>query len=835
MCTRLKLVRFWRRILLAFGLLLLLLILVLGVVAFRWYRETPDIHQLETLRLTGSTTIYAADGTPLATLAAVSGSNYTYRTVVKLNQVSPALISAVIFSEDRNFYHDYGINPLGIVRAALHDITHLGHGLQGASTISSQLVKQTLLAKIAETRSFKYKFQSIVLAIELNRLFTKNEILQMYLNVIPWGGNATGIAAAAQAYFNTTPARLNLAQSLYLARLIPAPNYFYYHLREVRADMKILLDKMVQQGWITPSEAQSAWDYPLVPNGWEARYGPQGQLLFAKLVNPNARIIPPLRNIAPRFVFAVEQELLRRFGVARVFGEGGLKVYTTLSLPMQEAAEEAARQAVHEVTPGAQLAIVALDPYTGAVRAMVGALPGTPGQFNRATQAWRSPGSAVKPFVYGTALENGWTEASLVADKPLAIPDPASPGGYYRPHNYTHTFMMRDITIRYAMDNSLNIPAIRTAMKVGLDKIAETFKRADFKVPNPPVPPIAIGAVEVTPMEMAGDYAAFLNGGYRMRPYLIERVTTASGKLLYQAEPHPVRLFSPQVAYQVWSMLQGYVYDLGDHSLAYWAKIPGIIMGAKTGTSPQARDLWFCGITPGLVAVVWTGNDNYTPMRYANGGIPSSSVIPAVIWRQFMERAIVGLQAAPPPVPPGLVPARINLLTGQLSPHGALAYFPVGQVPQAPQQVSGSLKYLPFDLRTGCPATASTPPDAIIWRPAGSLPASCASGSSTSVPLSGSSQSVPTSPPSAPSSPSPAPSAPASPAPKTSSPAPSTSPSTTSGSASPSGSTSPAPASAGSSVPASGSTSPSQLATPPAGSAQPAGSSGSASPSSTAP
>ncbi len=715
-----------------FVALVLLTLAVLGVVALRWLAEMPDISQLENLRLTGSTTLYSQGGTPIATLAAVDSQNNAgiYRTVVGLSGVSPALVSAVVFSEDKSYYQQYGIDPLRILRAALYDVVNLGQNPQGASTISTQVIKNTLLVRLALQRSLKRKLQDAVLAIQLNRLYSKDEILQMYLNIVPWGGNAIGIAAAARAYFGKSPAELNLAEGLYLAKLIPAPNYYYYHLRIIRNQIKYVLSRMVAAGWISQAQSDAAWRYPLIPKGWAVKYDTNGNLLQATLKDSDARIIPNLAvDIAPRFVYAVRNELVRRFGNERVFGQGGLKVYTTLNLGMQSAAEAAARKA--KLPPKAQMALVGLDPQTGAVRAMLGATLGTRGQFNRATQAWRSPGSSIKPFVYGTALENGWTQANTVMDSKLTYPDPTSPGGMYEPHDFTRTFYNRALTIRYAMDQSLNIPAIRTGLAVGLPKIAATLKAADFVVPAHPGPSISIGAVQISPMEMAGSYASFINGGYRVQPYLIQKVEDASGQVIYQATVQKTRLWSPQVTYLIWNMLQGYVYDLGNHSLAGLARIPGRVIGGKTGTSNGARDLWFSGLTPGLSAVIWVGRDDDKPMRYSWGGAPSSSVVNPPIWRDFVEGALRGYSGNLPAVPAGLVQHRINLQTGVPDSKGVEVYFRAKLAPNALAAGStplGVSNLVPFDLDTGCPAGPFTPPNRLTWRSlsAGSnVPASC--------------------------------------------------------------------------------------------------------------
>ncbi|HEU4741078.1 MAG TPA: transglycosylase domain-containing protein, partial [Meiothermus sp.] len=559
-----------------------------GYLFYSWTRDLPTLEAFENLRLTATSTLYARDGTPIATIASVEDGRAVNRTLVRLSDVSPAAISAVVFSEDKRFYEHYGVDPVRLVGALYYIVKG---DLQGGSTITTQVVKQTLLRELANERALERKLKEFPLALELERRYSKQEILEMYLNVVPWGGNAQGIQAAAEAYFGKDPAALTLAEGVYLAQLIPGPNPRYFDLKNSRLRIKRQLEDMVAEGWISQAEADAAWKQPLIPNGWQAKYDGKGNLLSAKLVDPSARVLPELvKNYAPHFVLAVRAELEKRFGKEKLYGEGGLQVYTSLDLKMQEAAERAVSGV--RLPINAQLALAALDPETGQVLAMVGEKPGTGGQFNRATQAWRSPGSAIKPFVYGTALENGWTQATTVPDVAVEFRDPSQPGGVWRPKNFSGRFLNQPVTIRYALDQSLNLPAIRTADAVGVWKIGEKLKTAGFRLAGNANLSNAIGGgAEITPVGLAGAYAAFVNGGYRVEPVLITRVEDASGRVIYEPEDNRTLLFTPQVAYLVWDMLKGYVYDLKDRSLAP-VSIPGRVVGGKTGTTNDATDLW---------------------------------------------------------------------------------------------------------------------------------------------------------------------------------------------------------------------------------------------------
>jgi len=652
--------------------------LALGYLAYAYTRQLPDLAQFERLRLTATSVLYARDGAPIAQIASVEEGRAIHRSLVRLEEVSPAAVAAIVFSEDRRFFQHYGVDFVRLL-GALYAIAR--GDLQGGSTITTQVIKNTLLKELAQARSLERKFKEWALALELERRYTKEEILEMYLNIIPWGGNAVGIKGAAEAYFGKDPAALTLAEGLYLASLIPAPNARYADLPGVRQRMLFLLDQMVAEGWVSPEVAEASWREPLVPKGWQARYDGEGNLLEAKLVDPEARLVRQLDfRMAPYFVLEVRRFLEARFGREKVYGEGGLKVYTTLDPAMQRAAERAAEEA--RLPEGADLAIVGLDPETGEVLAMVGGIRREEDEYNRATRALRNPGSAVKPFVYATAFEEGFTQATLVPDRPLEFPDPSQPQGVWRPKNFSGTFLNREITVRYALDLSLNLPAIYTANAIGVEKVARKLSEAGFAVRYPTLA-IAIGGVSITPVDLAAAYAAFANGGYRVTPLYVLRVEDAKGTVLYQASPERRRLFSPEAAYQGWDLLKGYVYDLGERGLAKGARIPGRVVGGKTGTTNEARDLWFAGVTRGLSAVVWVGRDDNKPLRMG-GREPSSSVVNPPIWRAFVAEALRGRPGGDIPPPSGLVQARVDLVSGKPAPEGVAMWFPEGRVPLPP-------------------------------------------------------------------------------------------------------------------------------------------------------
>lgn len=710
----------------------------LGAAAYLVYgitRNLPSLEAFETLRLTATSTLYDRDGNLMASISSVEDGRSISRSLVRLSDVSPAAAAAIVFSEDKRFFEHYGLDLVRLVGALYYIVQG---DLQGGSTITTQVVKNTLLRELASERALTRKLKEFPLALELERRYSKQEILEMYFNVTFWGGSLTGIRAASQAYFGKDPSALTLAEGAYLATIIPGPNPRFRDLAGTRQRMKRLLDGMVAEGWVSQAEADAAWKTPLVPGGWEAKYDREGNLLESKLVNPEIRNTEDLAySTAPYFVLEVRRFLLRELGREKVFGEGGLRVYTTLDQRMQAAAERATAAA--RLPVNAQMSMVGLDPESGQVLAMIGARAGVQDEYNRATRLQRSPGSSVKPFVYTLAMQElGWNQATTVPDAPVEFPDPSQPGGKWRPKNFSGKFLNRPVSLRYALDHSLNLPAIRTADQVGVSRLGELLRNAGFSINNAPNLSNSIGGgLGISPVDLAAAYSAFVNGGYRVKPVLVTKVEDANGRVLYQADPvvrTRLQLFSPQVAYMGWDMLKGYVYDLGNRaSLARDAAVPGRIVGGKTGTSDYAVDLWFAGASRGLVSAIWIGRDDNKPMRLANGAEPSSSFVNPPIFRAFIEQALRGRPAGDFSRPAGLTEGGIDLLSGERGGQTVVLFpsqvaqnavsaspsTPAAPAPRntaAPQpQPSGTTQTIAIDRSSNCLATDQTPPDRIAW------------------------------------------------------------------------------------------------------------------------
>ncbi|GGK13423.1 penicillin-binding protein 1B [Deinococcus malanensis] len=647
--------------------LLAALVAGLGVAAAyagKWARELPDYRQLDNLTrsLGAETKVYARDNTPLGSLIPKIGEQAISRTLVTLDEISPFMISALISNEDRRFFEHYGLDPYGLLRQFRR--LSQGENVQGGSTLTNQLVKNTLLLEeYNQARTPDRKLKEWMLSVQIERSFTKEEILQNYLNTIYWGDGGPvelyGIYSASQAYFRTTPKALTLAQSAYLTALVPrAGRYFDY--KAVRPIMKILLARMVEDKWITQAQADAAWQEKLQPRGWQVTYDAAGNISSAKLVDPSAKELKAVTSTrAPHFVRQVEQELVRTFGQDVVYGSGGLRVYTTLDPKIQTAVETASREA-SGLPPGATLAATIMDPYTAEVLGMVGQkLNGTqpPDDWNNAAQGQRQIGSTIKPLLYTTALSTGLRQDHREEDRPVSFPCPVGcKDGVYEPQNFEGATTYRNMTIREALDRSLNLVTVRLADRIGLETLFAKIRQLGIPPNDGTGLAAALGAVETTPIKMAAAYAPFVNGGGYRAPRYITRVTNARGAVLYDAanDPlRPVRVWTPQIAYLGLNLIEGVVNDLtpAQGGLATKAKFGDWPVAGKTGTSNGPKDFWFVGTTPLYTGAVWVGKQKGgdMPVNYYSGEVN------APIWRRMMELAHAGRSVTQFTPPPGIV------------------------------------------------------------------------------------------------------------------------------------------------------------------------------------
>jgi len=694
---------------------LLSVVALFGASALKWASELPSLDALDALEFTATSQVFARDGTQIGQLVPVIGEDResTNRILVSLDEISPAALQAIIAYEDAQFFRHFGFNPLSVARAFYEEF--FGDAERGGSTITTQVVKNTVLFDLRSDRSLERKAKELMLAVELERRLTKPEILTHYVNVAFWGGNVYGIRAAAQTYFGKDPSELTLAEGLYLARLIPAPNPRHNDLLATRASMREVLNRMVRQGTISSEAAERAWREPLQPRGWQVSYDGQGNVVSAERTGDAVLVQTSVSSDLSRNVLIeVRNFLLERFGEGVVFGQGGLRIWTTIDVQAQQAANEAARRA--EAPPGAQLAIVGLDPETGGILAMVGERPVAgvpPGEFNRATQARRQPGSSFKPIVYATAMElGGMHQGTVIVDAPATFETRGQPP--YEPRNWDDAFL-GPLTVRENLNQSRNIPAVKALEAASAQAVAERARELGFDVQ--PFFALALGSFEVTPLQHASAFGAFANAGELVEAHLVTRVEDADGNVLYEAKPRRKQVWSPQTAYIMLDALHGNVVDTNPIALSHRVNVPGRWVTGKTGTTNDERDIWFVGATPGLTAVVWIGNDD-------NRSLPSSMVNaaganervtssrqPIYIWNDFVTNALQGRPANSDgfPVPEGIVFHRIDRTTGAISSTGTLSAMPAA-LDVANVGVGRSLMIeLAIDRRTGRRATADTP------------------------------------------------------------------------------------------------------------------------------
>ena len=706
----------------------LLVVLLAGVLsvaslltasALKWAGELPELDQLDALNYTATSQVFSRDGRLIGEIIprAGEGRETTNRIPVALDEVSPAAIAAIVAYEDDQFFRHYGFDIPGLIVATYEEF--FGDASRGGSTITTQVVKNTVLQDIRSDRSLERKVKELMLAVELERRLTKEEILQHYINVVFWGGNVYGIRSAAQAYFDKEPIELSLAEGLYLARLIPSPNNRHHDIEGTRASMRQVLDRMVERGMITEAQANVAWREPIQPRGWEIEYDGQGNIVSASETGEQPVIRTSVSSdLSPHVVISVRNWLTDRYGESRVFDAGGLRVYTTIDSSMQEAANEASARAV--VPPGAQLAMVGLEPGTGRILAMVGEKLAADGsyrnEFNRVTQALRQPGSSFKPIVFAAAIEQGFTQATVLVDEPASFEQRGQPP--YEPRNSDNTFV-GPATVRYHLDTSRNIPAVKALEAAGPEAVAQRSRELGYTNVEPYYS-LALGSFVTTPLAHTAAFAAFAQGGVWIEPYLVERVEDSEGNVLFEANPREVRVWSEETAYIMLDMLHGNVADRGPITGYSWragqAEMAGRWIAGKTGTSNEDRDLWFVGATPGMVASAWIGNDDDTslPTRMEaqdpEQRTVNSSRHPIYVWRDFVGNALRGRSIESEfSVPEGIEFHTIDLRTGAPSSSGVRAAFSSNNDLNAASRGEPITISVALDSRTGERANAQTP------------------------------------------------------------------------------------------------------------------------------
>ncbi|BAY86734.1 penicillin-binding protein 1A [Calothrix parasitica NIES-267] len=569
------------------------------------FRNLPDVRQLRNFFPSETTYIYDMKGKLLTSLHGEAN-----REVVVKEKISPELKRAVLASEDSDFYYHHGINPKGVGRAIVTNYTSGGVS-QGASTITMQLVKNLFLSR---RREFTRKLAEAVLAIRLEQILSKDDILEMYLNQVYWGHNNYGVQTAARSYFNKSASQLTLAESAMMAGLIQAPEQYspFVSMKKAKFQQKTVLGRMLTLGWITQKEHDDAL---------------KEEIKLGKIRSFGGSALPYITN-------EVSRELAKKFGRDALL-KGGMRVQTTVDINFQKMAESVVKKWHYRLLRRGlyknQIALVAIDPRTHYVKALVGGVDSKKSEFNRGTQAQRQPGSAFKPFVYYAAFATGkYTPNSIVYDTSVSYRDGS---GWYRPRNYDNSFGGA-MSIRHALKLSRNIPVIKVGKAIGMNKVVETSRTLGIMSPMEPVTSLPLGAIGVTPLEMASAYATFANYGWQSPTTVIARVTDSSGNVLLDNTPKPKLVLDSWSAASTINIMQTVINSGTGKNAALGRPAAG-----KTGTTSSEKDIWFVGTVPQLTTAVWVGrDDNRTLSRGATGG---SDVAP--IWREFMVNALKGV------------------------------------------------------------------------------------------------------------------------------------------------------------------------------------------------
>jgi penicillin-binding protein 1A len=569
------------------------------------FRNLPDVRQLRNFIPSETTHIFDINGKLLTSIHGEAN-----REVVPLDRISPELKRAVLASEDSDFYYHHGINPKGVGRAVVTNWA-AGGVREGGSTITMQLVKNLFLSR---RRAFTRKMAEGVLAIRLEQILTKDQILEMYLNQVYWGHNNYGVQTAARSYFNKSAENLTLAESAMMAGLIQAPEEYspFVSMEKAKYQQKEVLGRMLTLGWITQKEYDDAL---------------KEKIKLGRIRSFQGSALPYVTN-------TVAQEIARKFGREALI-KGGMRVQTTVDTQFQQMAEELVTK-WHKRLLGQglyknQIALVAIDPRTHFVKALVGGVDSKASEFNRATQALRQPGSAFKPFVYYAAFATGkYGTESTVLDTPVSYRDGS---GWYSPRNYDGGYGGA-MSIRTALKLSRNVPAIKLGKAVGMNKVVEICRTLGIMSPMEPVTSLPLGAIGITPLEMASAYATLANYGWQSPATVIVRITDSSGNVILDNTPKPQLVLEPWAAAATVDVMRSVISDGTGKNAAIGRPAAG-----KTGTTSSEKDIWFVGTVPQLTTAVWIGrDDNRTLSHGATGG---GMVAP--VWRDFMLRALKGV------------------------------------------------------------------------------------------------------------------------------------------------------------------------------------------------
>jgi penicillin-binding protein 1C len=633
-----------RKYLLRYIINFVILCILIAVGGILWIsKDLPAPGKLVTADNNSNTRIYDRNGTLLYSF--YLNENRTY---VPLSQIPKYLQEGTISIEDKNFYQNPGFSIPGMLRAVRNML--LGEGLQSGSTITQELVKNVLLTN---QQTIDRKIKELILAVEVTQLYPKNQIIELYLNDIGYGGPAVGVEAAAQEYFGKHVKDLDLAQSAFLAGLPQSPTYYspfsgntYYIGRTDE-----VLKQMNQNGYITQKQAQQA---------------------LAEITNYKFST-HDLSLKAPHFVMYVKSELVKMFGEQAV-ESGGLTVTTTLDYNIEKEAENVVKSEIaglkqYHVSNGAA---IVRDPKTGEILAMVGSADyfnkTNGGSFNDAL-ANRQPGSSLKPIMYSVAFEKGYTPATMVMDVPTDFQTNAQTPPY-QPVDYEGTYV-GPVQLRFALGNSLNIPAVKMLARVGIKPVMQQAYNMGIENWDPTQQALSqvglslvLGGRETTLLDETTAYGAFATGGIRHDPVSILKVTDANGNVLYQNQPNAGKRVLPE---DISFLISHILLDNNARTLAFgpnsWLVVPGKTVSVKTGTTDEKRDNWTIGYTPSYVVGVWVGNNDNSPMNQA---IASGETGASPIWNKIMSYVLKGKADEQPKKPDNVIAKQVDALFGGL-------------------------------------------------------------------------------------------------------------------------------------------------------------------------
>ena len=602
------------------GILFLILLVLLCGTAFvngflsEVVKDLPLIESLGVPDLAMTSKIYAADGTLLGDVFGEEN-----RVLIGWHQIPEDLRNAIVAVEDQDFYLHPGFDIKGMARALIQNLQRGSIKGQGASTLTQQLVRALYLTNEV---TFERKIAEIILAVKIEQKYSKDEILTFYLNQVYFGSNAYGVEAAAQTYFGIPVSECNLSQCAVLAGLPQAPSRLspYVSLENATERREHVLSRMQEEGYITLEEFQAANEPEIILTG-------RRDVGFTGLQHPY-------------FCTYVIHEVQEKFGLRKLYTEG-LRIYTTLNPDWQAVAEQTVIDKVAEfadlnVTQGA---LVTIEVGTGAIRTMVGGTAFDDSEFNRAWQAYRQPGSSFKPYVYLTAMDDGFSPNSLIRDE--AVEFYLEGWGTYRPKNYDYGYR-GIITLASALAASRNIPAVKIVDIVGAQRVADIAHACGIQSEIRPALSMGIGTSEVTLLEHTSAYSTFANDGILCIPYAIERITDARGNLLYSHQSSSQQVIDRNAVRLLVGMMQGVVTG----GTGTRARITGHHIAGKTGTTDDWRDAWFLGFTPSYATGVWVGNDDNSAMNRVTGGR-----YPAIIWHDYMEYVLAEMPDETFPAP----------------------------------------------------------------------------------------------------------------------------------------------------------------------------------------